>query len=347
MNNPDYYRILGVAPESEDVVIQAAYRALMRRYHPDTNKSADAAKRATEINQAYDVLRDPVRRRQYDAVRKAAGDAKKQESESPPPPPPPPQGAYPSKQPARAPWDDLGTRIVVGLIGTFLLVVIVGALSESGSTATDNNLMAVENLEAGNLVVENDMELVDANDAGTELIATAPPTLATLTQTPVHYDDIESAASRFAKVLTKSGIAGARTVSEKCHAGVTAEPSWAAADWCAAFDYAAAHVDAEVAKSAGWPANPYFQFQAANQADRYKEAGASDYFVSSRLVSIKESAESAADDATMAEIAKVNSQSKPVSPPEPSPPDESHSLSQQWLDNALNTQSTNRVRDNN
>lgn len=57
---PDFYRVLGVAPYSEDVVIQAAYRALMRRYHPDTNRSPDAQKRATEINEAYAVLSDPA-----------------------------------------------------------------------------------------------------------------------------------------------------------------------------------------------------------------------------------------------------------------------------------------------
>jgi hypothetical protein len=170
--------------------------------------------------------------------------------------------------------------------------------------------------------------------------------LATLAQTPVQYDDIESAAARFAKVLTSTGMSGARSLSEKCHAGVTAQPTWAAADWCAAFDYAAAHVDAEVGKSAGWPPNPYFQFQAENQADRYKEAGAADYFVSTRLTSIKVAAESAADDAVMAAIAKLKLQASQAAPPEPSPPEQSQNLTQQWLDNALNTQSVNRVGGN-
>ena len=46
---PDYYAILGVSPASEDVVIRAAYLALMRRYHPDRNASAEAAERARAI----------------------------------------------------------------------------------------------------------------------------------------------------------------------------------------------------------------------------------------------------------------------------------------------------------
>ena len=47
---PDYYAILGVSPDSEDIVINAAYRALVLRYHPDKNSSAQAARKTAEIN---------------------------------------------------------------------------------------------------------------------------------------------------------------------------------------------------------------------------------------------------------------------------------------------------------
>jgi hypothetical protein len=62
-----------VTPAAEDVVIGAAYRALIRHYHPDTNPDPAARARAQEITAAYAVLRDPARRAQYDA-RRAAGD---------------------------------------------------------------------------------------------------------------------------------------------------------------------------------------------------------------------------------------------------------------------------------
>jgi curved DNA-binding protein CbpA len=62
----DHYSVLGVTPASEDVVIRAAYRALMRRYHPDADSSAEAAERAREINEAYRVVSDPDRRARYD-----------------------------------------------------------------------------------------------------------------------------------------------------------------------------------------------------------------------------------------------------------------------------------------
>src|SRR5215212_2078509 len=82
----DYYTILGVTPSAEDVVIGAAYRALMRHYHPDTNRDPGAQARAREITAAYAVLRDPHSRAAYDAGR-AAGLGSFDEAELRPPPP--------------------------------------------------------------------------------------------------------------------------------------------------------------------------------------------------------------------------------------------------------------------
>jgi curved DNA-binding protein CbpA len=62
----DHYAVLGVAPAAEQVVIRAAYRALMRRYHPDADASAEAAEQARAINAAYAVLGDPEKRSRYD-----------------------------------------------------------------------------------------------------------------------------------------------------------------------------------------------------------------------------------------------------------------------------------------
>jgi len=84
----DCYAILGVHPAAEDVVIGAAYRALMRHYHPDTNPDPRAQARVREITAAYALLRDPARRAEYDA-RRAQGDDLWLRREPPPPPPPP------------------------------------------------------------------------------------------------------------------------------------------------------------------------------------------------------------------------------------------------------------------
>lgn len=68
---PDYYATLGLSPTSEDVVIRAAYLALIRRYHPDGNASAAASARTRAINAAYAVLSDPDKRAEYDQKRAA------------------------------------------------------------------------------------------------------------------------------------------------------------------------------------------------------------------------------------------------------------------------------------
>ena len=68
----DYYEVLGVSRNSEPEVIEAAYRALMKKYHPDrSGNSADPGGRAQSINEAYAVLRDGYRRRIYDKMHPA------------------------------------------------------------------------------------------------------------------------------------------------------------------------------------------------------------------------------------------------------------------------------------
>jgi hypothetical protein len=65
-----HYDTLNVSPDAEIVVIEAAYRALMKRYHPDQGAAAAAAggPSAAAINEAYAVLRDPAQRAAYDRV---------------------------------------------------------------------------------------------------------------------------------------------------------------------------------------------------------------------------------------------------------------------------------------
>jgi molecular chaperone DnaJ len=62
----DLYGVLGVGPEASAEDIKRAFRTLARRYHPDANPEPGAEERFKEINAAYEVLSDPVKRRQYD-----------------------------------------------------------------------------------------------------------------------------------------------------------------------------------------------------------------------------------------------------------------------------------------
>jgi len=67
MSNP--YKELQVDPEAEHEVIEAAYRRLARKYHPDVAPGPDAQDRMVRINQAWEVLKDPIRRAAVDRAR--------------------------------------------------------------------------------------------------------------------------------------------------------------------------------------------------------------------------------------------------------------------------------------
>ncbi|MGH2587244.1 MAG: DnaJ C-terminal domain-containing protein [Dehalococcoidia bacterium] len=63
----DYYEVLGVKRDSSDKDIRGAYRKLARKHHPDVNPGdANAEARFKEINAAYEVLKDPDKRKKYD-----------------------------------------------------------------------------------------------------------------------------------------------------------------------------------------------------------------------------------------------------------------------------------------
>lgn len=72
MSNKDYYAVLGVLPSIDQSALQAVYRALIKKYHPDVFKGAksEAEKITRELNEAYSVIGDEKRRAEYDSQRK-------------------------------------------------------------------------------------------------------------------------------------------------------------------------------------------------------------------------------------------------------------------------------------
>ena len=62
----DYYEVLGVGRSASDEEIRSAHRRLARQFHPDLNKDPSAGERFNEIQQAYEVLKDPEKRTKYD-----------------------------------------------------------------------------------------------------------------------------------------------------------------------------------------------------------------------------------------------------------------------------------------
>lgn len=69
MSQKTPYEVLGVKPIATASEIKAAYRRLVLKYHPDTSKEPNAADRFIEITEAYEVLSDPARRKEYDRLR--------------------------------------------------------------------------------------------------------------------------------------------------------------------------------------------------------------------------------------------------------------------------------------
>src|SRR5689334_24078293 len=99
---PDYYAVLGVATDADEVAIRLAYRQLARRYHPDVAGEAGLA-RMQALNVAYQTLSDPQRRRAYDSSHGIVAPVKPTPAPTSPPPTsastPPPTRPAPSAPP--------------------------------------------------------------------------------------------------------------------------------------------------------------------------------------------------------------------------------------------------------
>jgi curved DNA-binding protein len=83
MEFKDYYKILNVESSASDAEIKTAYRRLARKYHPDVSKEKAAEEKFKSVNEAYEVLKDKEKRKEYDQL-KARGYRPGEEFRPPP-----------------------------------------------------------------------------------------------------------------------------------------------------------------------------------------------------------------------------------------------------------------------
>ena len=112
-----YYEILGVPTNATPEALRKAYRAKVLLVHPDRNKAADAKDRFLEVQAAYEVLRDPAKRRAYDEKLNAPPTPPKAPTARPQAPPsarPAPKVPDPSIKPDMATYRKLQSLVALG-----------------------------------------------------------------------------------------------------------------------------------------------------------------------------------------------------------------------------------------
>ena len=107
----DYYRVLGVSEDAEPEVIEAAFKALAKKYHPDIwrGDKAFATEKLKSLNEARDILRDTKKRAAYDQKKKKGSETQSTKSEKPSAD----EGPWDSPKSER-PSDDKGRRNTAG-----------------------------------------------------------------------------------------------------------------------------------------------------------------------------------------------------------------------------------------
>lgn len=161
-----FYDTLRVSPDAEDFVIESAYRALLKRYHPDVyaGDKAEGERLSKAITEAYQTLKDPQRRADYDRALRGSGrgsGASRSKAEEtprqprrpsgPPVPPMPVPPAAISAPPVVAPAGGVIPIFFCGL-AALILVGAVGSLGGESSQPTPSPPLAAEPAQAAKLV---------------------------------------------------------------------------------------------------------------------------------------------------------------------------------------------------
>jgi curved DNA-binding protein CbpA len=201
------YAILNVAPDADPAVVEAAYKALMKKYHPDvrTDDPESARRRAAEINEAFHILKDPAKRAEYDTSEWARREAARRNAAALAEGPRPYQPPIPPRR-RRSKWPALFMIAAAALAVFFIWRGSDAALGEEPSL---------------------------------------PPTIASKARksenglTPVSEADVHRAVAEFGRIKERSGLLGLSAFSRDCFAAQSRSDHVSDFDFCVAFDKAA------------------------------------------------------------------------------------------------------------
>jgi len=234
---PDYYAMLGVTPDADQAVIRAAWKALLRKYHPDTAQNVpDAADRTRAFNAAWAVLGNNNRRIAYDLERAAPPDDEARPAWASPYPMPPRRGAGTTLALILAFVGLPAVAITLPGVPGQVAAMLPGGDGGSAASFTRSSFRQVRRLltpagfGAGSAAAS---PTIPASPS------TSPPIPAPAAAPRIDRATLHLAARQYGRVVRRDGRNGVAAYSRACARRAIALSRWESDDFCAAFDLTA------------------------------------------------------------------------------------------------------------
>ncbi|GAC1574438.1 MAG: hypothetical protein NVS3B5_04760 [Sphingomicrobium sp.] len=284
----NHYVVLGVGENAKPADIRAAYRSLMRQYHPDLNPTEHAAVQARLVNEAYRVLRDPNLRAGYNEHGNRVALVRGHRS----PIWVPPGGGRAVRRHKEI--VDYGEAGVGRSWIPFVMFILLSAGSVTAAVESglfEPKIASAQHLDVTRTDPANGKHIDGLIARPADMYAASSPLMmddAIIDNAPAPLlTDIAEGAGEFARVSGKGGITGAERYSLECHRALKILPSWRAADRCTAFDFAAGYVDEDVASTTRSQRDKYFLSQQGNAEENYQVLRAPPFSAAARLAEIR------------------------------------------------------------